>query len=176
VLSLLFGNIYAEAWIPLSILAVGYFVYSIATPSLKMLELLEKTKLYFWITVLAATANIVLDIVLIPTNGIIGASIGSAVALGLLFFAPLVYLSKTAKVSFMSKRIIISGIMAVLLVGILYTVSKALFGVVPQIVAVALFLLYFIVYYLLLLKVLKPEEKELLNSLLAKLKLGIRIR
>jgi len=175
VLALLFGGVYTEASIAFSIVAIGYFAFSMSQAALKMMELKKKTKVYMWITIIASIANIVACLVLVPIYGIIGAALGSVFALLLMYAIPLVYVSITEKMQPFSLPMVKSGILAIVLAAIVYIVSKIIFNVVTVPLLIPLLLIYAAVYLVvLILKIAGKEEKEILNLALSKI--GIKIK
>ncbi|OYR55807.1 oligosaccharide flippase family protein [Halorubrum halodurans] len=80
-LSLLFTRVYAAGSGALIILVLGYLVNSSVGPEGMVLEGLGFTKLTLANTALIVSVNAVLDILLIPRLGILGAAIGTAVGI-----------------------------------------------------------------------------------------------
>jgi O-antigen/teichoic acid export membrane protein len=78
VLNLLFGSRYIGAAVALQILAFGYFLNICLGFTYNTLLVLGKTKFLMWTLVISAIINVILNMVLIPPMGIIGASIASA--------------------------------------------------------------------------------------------------
>ena len=64
------------------------------------LNALNHPKDAFWITVIAATANILLDIILIPVLGITGAAIATLIAMTLNAIGALMFLSRIISIKF----------------------------------------------------------------------------
>jgi O-antigen/teichoic acid export membrane protein len=64
------------------------------------LTALNRQKDAFWITVIAATTNILLDLVLIPIMGITGAAVATLVAMTLNALGALIFLSRVISVKF----------------------------------------------------------------------------
>lgn len=81
VLSFLFGSEYLAAIIPLRILAVVYFTHNLMGPNGATLTSYGKTKFLMYVTGGAAGLNVLLNGVLIPYYGIIGAAIATGLAL-----------------------------------------------------------------------------------------------
>jgi len=175
VLALLFGGVYTEASIAFSIVAIGYFAFSMSQAALKMMELKKKTKVYMWITIIASITNIVACLVLVPIYGIIGAALGSVFALLLMYAIPLVYVSITEKMQPFSLPMVKSGILAIVLAAIVYIISKIIFNVVTVPLLIPLLLIYAAIYLVILIfKIAGKEEKEILNLALSKI--GIKIK
>ena len=87
ILSVMFGNIYAEASSALAILALGVFMVSFIGQSRSILESIGKTKLIFVNTIIAGVVNVALNIWLIPLFGASGnAIVGAALATSFSYF------------------------------------------------------------------------------------------
>jgi O-antigen/teichoic acid export membrane protein len=83
VLKLFFGTGYIPAANALRILSLGFIINNLAGPNGSTLTATGHTRLLMW-TVLAATiVNIIMNILLIPPLGIVGAAIASAISITL---------------------------------------------------------------------------------------------
>ena len=79
ILHVLFGAEYAGGSLTLIILTIGFFAQGLFVFSSRdLLMLLKKTKLVFILTLTAVLVNIILNFILIPQYGIIGASIATS--------------------------------------------------------------------------------------------------
>ncbi len=116
VISRSFGVEYIQAAIPLQILAVAYFVNNFMGPNGSTLTAYGKTKFLMYTTSLAAGLNIIMNIILIPIYGIIGAAIATGVSL------ILINIIRTYKLY------LISGIHPLKLNNIKPVISTAFFG------------------------------------------------
>lgn len=83
VLNLFFGSAYIAAAPALRILSLGFIIGNLLGPNGAMLIALGETTFIMWATLAAAIANVLLNIVLIPPFGIVGAAIASAVSIAL---------------------------------------------------------------------------------------------
>ena len=81
VISVLFGREYLSGSMALVILSTGYFFYYLTSNSNYILMILKKTKLIFMNTIAAALINILLNFILIPKFGIVGAAIATVLSL-----------------------------------------------------------------------------------------------
>lgn len=81
VLNLFFGSAYIAAAPALRILSLGLIVNNLLGPNGATLVALGKSRFLMWSSLAAATVNIILNIVLIPPLGIVGAATASAVSL-----------------------------------------------------------------------------------------------
>jgi len=80
ILNILFGEAYISAAIPLSILSIGFFIMSQTETSLNLLKMGKKSKLHLGDILIALIANLLLNMILIPRYGIIGAAIGTSIS------------------------------------------------------------------------------------------------
>lgn len=77
---LTFGQEYASAALALSVLGFGFFTHTVAGPNVNTLTAIGRTRLIMWDNLLAGGANIALNFLLIPTYGILGAAVATAIA------------------------------------------------------------------------------------------------
>jgi len=81
IITFFFGLDYMPAVIPLKILCIGYFFEALNGPNGPTLTAYSRTKFLMFATSLAAGMNILLNILLIPTYGIIGAAYATSFTL-----------------------------------------------------------------------------------------------
>lgn len=79
-ITLTFGLEYSPAALPLSVLAVGYFVHSVFGPNEQILTSIGETRLIMYDNLIAAVVNITLNLLLIPQYSLLGAAVGTTVA------------------------------------------------------------------------------------------------
>ncbi|MBA2869079.1 O-antigen/teichoic acid export membrane protein [Methanococcus maripaludis] len=77
----LFGNDYLPAYVPLMILLIGYTVHSSYYSISTFFSSIGKVRLSFKIAVISALLNLILNILLIPKYGIIGAASATTISL-----------------------------------------------------------------------------------------------
>lgn len=80
IITIIFGNEYAAAATPLAILVFGYLLYSMSYTSSNILSMVKKTKLIFYINLIFAGSNILLNFLLIPRFGVNGAAIATTIS------------------------------------------------------------------------------------------------
>ena len=83
ILKVLFGSEYSIGFMALIVLSVGYFINSILFASRYMLDSLKKTKFILLNTIIVTLLNIILNLILIPKYGILGAAIATALTISL---------------------------------------------------------------------------------------------
>ncbi|MBI5224920.1 flippase [Candidatus Micrarchaeota archaeon] len=81
VLSILFGKGYDDAAPALVVLAISYAAYALTISSTFVLTSYGKSKILLTNSSIAAVANIILNIALIPAYGILGAALGTGISL-----------------------------------------------------------------------------------------------
>lgn len=116
-ITLFFGHEYINAAIPLVILSIGYLLYSLSDISVNILSVLKKTKTIFAISSLFALSNIILNLILIPKFGIVGASIGTSISFiigGLSIILVSYFYSRLHPFMFDYKKIFISLILTLI--------------------------------------------------------------
>jgi len=79
-ISYTFGAKYAEAGMALAILAVGFFSHTLVGPNENTLKSIGATRRVMYDNATAAVVNVMLNLFLVPTYGIVGAAIGTTVA------------------------------------------------------------------------------------------------
>jgi O-antigen/teichoic acid export membrane protein len=83
VLNIFFGSAYVTAAPALRILSLGFIVRNLFGPNGNTLMAMGKSRFVMWCALIAAIANVLLNILLIPPMGIVGAAIASAVSFNL---------------------------------------------------------------------------------------------
>lgn len=81
IVELIYGNLFLDASVPLSILAVGVAVTGLTGLTGETLISIKKTKQNFYSELIGAISNIVLNMTLIPFFGILGAAIGTSLSI-----------------------------------------------------------------------------------------------
>tara|TARA_Y100000034_G_C6642691_1_gene280992 strand:+ start:31 stop:579 length:549 start_codon:yes stop_codon:yes gene_type:complete len=139
----------------LLVLALTIIFASIYSLSQNILFLLKKTKVVNYITLTGAIFNIVLNIILVPYIGILGAAISTLITFIILMILNLIYTHKHYKFNFMIKTISKFIIAAIIMGVVIYPFKSInLFSLIIQVLLGAI--VYFIVLYFL--KAIKKEE------------------
>ena len=124
------------------------------------LTALNRPKDAFWITVIAAIANILLDIVLIPIMGITGAAVATLIAMTLNALGALILLSRVISVKFeyepVKNMLYASGIMGIFLLFIHF-----LLPLTHVIAVLAVVIIGAVIYILVLFKLDRKIHDEL---------------
>ena len=149
-LSIFFGKVFAEGYIPLILVALSFFAYSLVFPLENILMVMKKTKLILFNTALAVVFNITLNLLLIPKFGIYGAALSTAFAfmiITLLVAAEAYYFVKLFPLKLNYLRAVMAAFVslaAVICIGS-YIDSYRILGL------LTLGIIYLILYFLLLL-------------------------
>ncbi len=170
ILRILFGNVYEAGGIILSVLVVGYFIYSILFASRNVLEIFKKTKLVMVNTLLVSILNIVLNYFLILRHGIIGAAISTSISLTLLGVLYLIEAWVIKGVNPIEKSYVKLTLVNIVCFFLVYKILNLLLN--KTILYFILFGLMFGVLYLVLLLKLKcfsEEELDMIGSLKRKI-------
>jgi O-antigen/teichoic acid export membrane protein len=83
-ISYTFGSKYASGALGLAILATGFMSHVIAGPNKQTLTSFGRTRLVMYDTAVVAAVNVVLNLILIPSQGVLGAAVATAVSYALL--------------------------------------------------------------------------------------------
>jgi len=174
ILNIFYGASFELGYLPLMIIAFGLLIGISTGMSNQILILHKKTKLIFWVNIVIATFNLILNIVLIPLIGIIGAAITSAASFVLQKFILLIFASKYEKIRFdwfYNLKFIIAGIPSILFAALFFRIGLHI------LIAVIGSLIVYSWVYLLLLLLLRTFTKEDFQIVLAiEKKFGIDLK
>ena len=167
-----FGANYSSAYLPLIILAVGYFINGAIYTSRDILLLTKKTKLIFSITTISCIMNILLNALLIPQWGMVGSAIASSTSLILMSLAFFIYAKKESKTQPFKRKIpIIAAIVVTSAALTKYITNKIYWGKTYFLIAGSLLLISIIcLVCIYLTKTLEAEDKEMGTIFLRKIK------
>ncbi len=173
-LSLVFGHKYLDAAIPLVILTLGYFPLAIFGLSEQGLRTYKKIKFLGVSTLIALVINILLNFLLIPPYGMIGASISTTLSLIFFTIIRFVKFKKILHFSFdlnLYKKYIYSAIISFIAVFSLFKILN-LFSTYLFISAILLYMIFYFVL-LILFKSFSKEDIAIFEA--AERKTGISI-
>ncbi|MBS3095419.1 polysaccharide biosynthesis C-terminal domain-containing protein [Candidatus Woesearchaeota archaeon] len=174
ILSIVFGNAYSSGDASLVILSMGFFISHLALSSNNVLLALGKTKLVFMNNFIGSIANLVLNILLIPKYGIIGASVATSfsfVLMSLLMFAESWHFTKIMPFNLNILKSVFSIIISLLLVN--YLVGRYSISNISSIILASVLLLLLYAIFLFVTKALEKEDYYILNNIYKKM--GIKI-
>lgn len=123
-LNLLFGTKFAQASPALTILAIGAVFYGVGYIYLNFLFGISGPKTNTILSLSIAILNLILNLVLIPKYGIIGAAISTAISYFVLFILSTIFLSKLIKPTFEYLNYFLTFISGGLFVVVIYYFKK----------------------------------------------------
>ncbi len=166
ILGIMFGKEYAAGSEVLIIVSICYFIFYLFLTSNRILLALEKTKTVFYITLVGALSNVVLNLLFIPYYGINGAAIATGISLLLMALLLLVSTYKITKVipfKYNYLKIISAAIISFFIIK-WFKESFTPKSIVSLIIAALVSLsVYFVM--LLILKSFEKEDREMIKSL-----------
>ena len=171
VLNLLFGSRYIGASVALQFLALGFFLNVSLGFTYNLLIVIGENKFPMWTYSISAIINIILNTILIPPMGIVGASIASVVSIIISKILNSIKLYRCFKVHPFAKNYLK---IASLLVGFLF-----IFYILRNIVTmslwmfIALVLLFFVSYVISLLFTKSFDDEDIMILLAIEKRLGI---
>lgn len=175
VLDFLFGSEYVVAAVALQVLAIGFFINNLLGPNGATLTAMGKTHFLMYATLLAALVNVVLNFILIPYYGIVGAAIATVVALVSINVIRSVKLHALSGIHSLDKNIIKPIVLSLILVTLMYFLSKSFLTIRFWMLPV-LFVLFLILYMFSLLFTKSFEKEDLEMLLTIEKKTGINLK
>ncbi len=166
-LSIIFGQEYGQGAIALVLVACSHLVLQTAVPAVETLKAIKRPKLLLLYTAISAVVNLSLNMLLIPTYGMMGGAIATAISFalyGMLAITHVYYLLGIMSIQVQFLKGIIAALVA----------SSIGYLLLPKIVnTLTLFagaVIVSVVYALvaLALKSLEQKDKEILRKLLSK--------
>ncbi|MCK4731908.1 MAG: polysaccharide biosynthesis C-terminal domain-containing protein, partial [Methanophagales archaeon] len=172
VLTLLFGSRYIGAAFALQILAVGFFLNPATGPNYHTLIAMGKTKIIMQTFLISGFTNIILNIALIPSLGIVGAAIASASALAIATTMLSVKLYQFSKIHPLTRNYLKPAIISIIVVFVIYIIAKN-FLIITFWTSLVLFMLFLLIYILLLLLTKSFDNEDIMILLEIEKKSGI---
>lgn len=165
ILRALFGPQYEGASITLQILGSGFLINNIMGLNSATLITMGKARFVMWSTLFAVILNIILNMVLIPDLGIIGAAIATATTLAMKNILWSVGLYSLARIHPFTRNFLKPFIALAVLIVVVLIIVKSLFSATP-VWLLPLFFLLFIGVYGISLLVTRSFDKEDITMLL----------
>lgn len=175
ILNVMFGSDYIIGWMALVILGTGYMVNSLGLIASQVVYAIKKTKPILYLSIVVAFFNIILNYLLIPVYGIIGAALATSFAIissSIFVWIIVKYFININPFSVDLFKSLFAGILSIFFV---HHLARLLFSTFPIYVIVPLFCLFITLYGFLLLafKGMKEEDIEILKAI--EEKSGVRI-
>jgi O-antigen/teichoic acid export membrane protein len=144
-LKLLFGSEYVAAAPALRILSFGFLLNNIFGPNGPMLIATGRTMFLFWLGLAAAALNVVLNIILIPPLGIVGAAVATLITIAMTNTVAVARLYSSYRVQPLSKNLLKPLVLSVAL-AFLFQLIINNFITVTWWMLPLLFILYYAIY------------------------------
>ncbi|MEE9398838.1 MAG: flippase [Dehalococcoidales bacterium] len=144
-LDLFFGSAYVASAPALRILSLGFIIRNLFGPNANTLLAIGESRFIMWSVSTAAIMNILLNIVLIPPLGIVGAATASAVSLNLTSIIMSVKLYSSCRAQPLSKNLLKPLLSSIVLVFLFQFIIGSFLTVTLWILPL-LFILYYVVY------------------------------
>ena len=172
-LKILFGSGYIAAAPALRILSVGFFIHSILGTNFYTLMVMGKTRFLMWTTLITVIGNIILNIVMIPLWGIVGAAIATTLTRSLCSLAWTLKVYSLLKIHPFTKNYLKPAIASIVLILIIYAAVENLITVIPLWLLPLLFILFLGIYALSALLTKSFDKEDIMMLLTIEERSGI---
>jgi len=173
VLGFIFGTAYIEAAGALQVLAIGYFILVCFGINTHTLTVMGRTRFVMWSTLIGVVPNIVLNILLIPRMGILGAAIATAFALLIREAINTVKLYSLAKIHPFTRNYLKPIAASFIAILIIYLLARYLLTPVPVWFLPVAFVLTLGIYFLSMLLTKSLDREDIAMLLTLEKRLGI---
>lgn len=167
-----FGREYIEGGMALSLLSVAYFSHAIAGPNASTLTSIGQTRLIMWDNVAVGILNAILNLILIPSFGYLGAGAATAISYIILNILYSTQLYRETGIHPFSDSLIRPGIISAVLVALIYWLTRTLFEITVP-VLVVMFVVFITLYGFVILRFGGIEEEEVMLVLSFEDRFGI---
>lgn len=164
---ILFGSEYYSAAGALRILSLGFFAKAITGPAGNIYQAVERTNLNFYTSAAVGISNLILNLLLIPRLGIVGAAWASTGSLTIAAIMNFIIVYQVIGKSLFKKslfKILISGLLAI---SSIYILSNSLFKTVPAWFFPVDLVLFGLIYTILILglRTIEHNDKIIIEGL-----------
>ena len=173
-LNSLFGNNYVSAGLTLQVLSLGYFIVNLLGPNGTTLVAIGKTKFLMWASFAAAVLNIILNLVLIPFMGILGASIATSISIAFHCIIRQAKVHSLLKIDPITRNLLKPTIISIPLILIIWFIVIS-YLVVTIWMLPLIFLLFIIVIFLVMIFTKSLDQEDIVMILEIEKKLGINL-
>tara|TARA_B100001250_G_scaffold235506_1_gene202302 strand:- start:1621 stop:3129 length:1509 start_codon:yes stop_codon:yes gene_type:complete len=165
---LIFGPEYMTSSTVLILLTLAAFFQTIFGPAGPLLSMSGYTNIVFINSLIAFVLNFILNFILIPNFGLIGAALSTLISMVLLGIARTIEVKIIFNFSFLSRSLLKPIISAIFLISIILFIRPFILSYHTLItLLISLFLTLFVYTIFLFLLKLEPEDKDFLNGLIA---------
>lgn len=172
VLKFLFGSEYIAADTALMILSAGFILHTLPGPNGVTLLVLGKTHYLMWNSFAAAILNVILNLLLIPSYGMIGAAIATSAALVITNTLVSVQLYKIAKIHPFTKNYLKPVAVSIISICLVYFAATKLLTVTFWMLPI-LFAVFLLIYCAALLATKSFDKEDVMMLLLIERKSGL---
>lgn len=176
IISIFFGEKYLPAVNALKILVVVYFIHNIMGPNGATLTAYGKTKYLLFTGIISSLLNVVLNFLIIPLYGIVGAAIATGISIIFINLIRVYYLKKISNIHPFRFEIIIPVTIASLL-GIIFSlffIYFSFFELLSAIIVVIITPLSFL-FTMILTKNISSQDKKLFYMIESKIGINLYI-
>ncbi len=173
ILGFFFGGVYSKGALPLTILALGYFVSSAVTASNAILNMTKNTKSLMAVAIISTAVNVALNCFLIPLYGINGAAVSASIAMTLSGILVCLSAYKSINIVPYDKSLFYVCLLGGGSLSGMYFGLHAIYSTIPIIPAIIGVLLFFAFYLYLIFKfriIEKNEVVEIINTFKGKIR------
>jgi len=174
-LQILFNTASPEASLSLRILSLGFFVHVVMGPTASTLVVFGRTKTIMAFSVFAGLLNVLLNFVLIPRFGIVGAAAALSVSFVLMHAFYLLVLFSRFRIQPFTGKYLRPFVSSVLCVAVVYYFTKSLFAFPPLWLILLMFIVFLLVYALCVLLTRSFDDEDLMILLAAEKQLGLKL-
>jgi O-antigen/teichoic acid export membrane protein len=159
-----FGGEYVGGATALSVLAVGFFLHTVFGLNKGALTSLGHTRLLMYDDIVAAAANIIINLALIPPFGLVGAAVATTASYAILNFLYSYQLYRRTGIHPFTRALVVPPVVGAAAMTVVYVFARAYVTVSPLSLGV-LFVAFVLVYGLAVLRFgVEPEEVRLVLS------------
>lgn len=156
-----FGQEYMAGSLTLSLLSVAYFSHAIAGPNVNSLIAIGHTRQIMWDNIAVGILNVILNLVLIPPFGYLGAGGATAISYITLNFLYSIQLYRETGIHPFSAALVRPGVVAVVLVVTVYWVTRTFFAITIP-VLIVMFTIFIALYSFSIFQFGGIEEEEVM--------------
>lgn len=167
VLNFLFGIEYTAGWPALIILSVGFLFTTFIYTSSGILGVLKKTRQVMACNITSAAINIILNMVLVPVYGLVGAAIATAITYTFTAAVLIAFVWRSKRMSPFSSSILKSLLAGILSISVTYGAYKLLFAGAGGLFFVLFALVFTVIYGIVLLfaRFFSEDDLEIMRAL-----------
>ena len=175
ILKILFNEEFVSGSTSLIILSFGIMFSVFIGLARETITSIGKTKIIFYFTLIAASSNFIINLILIPIYGMVGAAIAMLVSLILWSLLPLLYIHKKMGVWPYDRNYLKPFFVSLSSVGTIYFLLKFIFKSTDTLILIVGFIIFILLYGVLFLltKGLTKEDILILKSIEKKTGLNI---